>query len=130
MRRIAEAGEGVIVYIRGHEGRGIGLVHKLHAYKLQDGGADTVEANIELGFPVDARDYGTGAQILADLGLHQLRLLTNNPDKRAALEGYGLRGRRAHRPADRADRPQPAVPAAPSATSWATTSCCSRPRPP
>ena len=90
MRRIDEEGEGVIVYIRGHEGRAIGIVHKLQAYKLQDGGADTVEANIELGFPVDARDYGTGAQILADLGLHQLRLLTNNPDKRAALEGYGL----------------------------------------
>ena len=90
MRRIDEAGEGVIVYIRGHEGRAIGIVHKLQAYKLQDGGADTVEANIELGFPVDARDYGTGAQILADLGLHKLRLLTNNPDKRAALEGYGL----------------------------------------
>ena len=90
MRRIDEEGEGVIVYIRGHEGRAIGIVHKLQAYKLQDGGADTVEANIELGFPVDARDYGTGAQILADLGLHKLRLLTNNPDKRAALEGYGL----------------------------------------
>jgi 3,4-dihydroxy 2-butanone 4-phosphate synthase / GTP cyclohydrolase II len=90
MRRIDEAGEGVIVYVRGHEGRAIGIVHKLQAYKLQDGGSDTVEANIELGFPVDARDYGTGAQILADLGLHQLRLLTNNPDKRAALEGYGL----------------------------------------
>jgi 3,4-dihydroxy 2-butanone 4-phosphate synthase/GTP cyclohydrolase II len=90
MRRIEEAGEGVIVYIRGHEGRAIGIVHKLQAYKLQDGGSDTVEANIELGFPVDARDYGTGAQILADLGLRQLRLLTNNPDKRAALEGYGL----------------------------------------
>jgi 3,4-dihydroxy 2-butanone 4-phosphate synthase / GTP cyclohydrolase II len=90
MRRIEAAGEGVIVYIRGHEGRGIGIMHKLQAYKLQDGGADTVEANIELGFPVDARDYGTGAQILAQLGLTKLRLLTNNPDKRAALEGYGL----------------------------------------
>jgi 3,4-dihydroxy 2-butanone 4-phosphate synthase/GTP cyclohydrolase II len=90
LQRIAEEGEGVVVYIRGHEGRGIGIVHKLLAYKLQDGGADTVEANIELGFPVDARDYGTGAQILAHLGLRQLRLLTNNPEKRAALEGYGL----------------------------------------
>jgi 3,4-dihydroxy 2-butanone 4-phosphate synthase / GTP cyclohydrolase II len=91
MRQIAEAGQGVVVYIRGHEGRGIGIVHKLQAYKLQDTGRDTVEANIELGLPADARDYGTGAQILVDLGLSTLRLLTNNPAKRAGLEGYGLR---------------------------------------
>ena len=90
MRQIAEAGEGVIVYIRGHEGRGIGIMHKLQAYKLQDAGRDTVEANIELGFPADSRDYGTGAQILVDLGLSTLRLLSNNPAKRAGLEGYGL----------------------------------------
>jgi 3,4-dihydroxy 2-butanone 4-phosphate synthase/GTP cyclohydrolase II len=90
MRRIAEDGEGVVVYIRGHEGRGIGLRHKLQAYGLQENGHDTVDANIELGFPPDARDYGTGAQILADLGLTTLRLLTNNPAKRAGLEGYGL----------------------------------------
>jgi 3,4-dihydroxy 2-butanone 4-phosphate synthase/GTP cyclohydrolase II len=91
LRQIAEAEQGVVVYIRGHEGRGIGIVHKLQAYKLQDGGHDTVEANIELGLPADARDYGTGAQILVDLGLSTLRLLTNNPSKRAGLEGYGLR---------------------------------------
>jgi 3,4-dihydroxy 2-butanone 4-phosphate synthase/GTP cyclohydrolase II len=90
MRQIAQEGEGVIVYIRGHEGRGIGIMHKLQAYKLQDAGLDTVEANIELGLPADARDYGTGAQILVDLGLSTLRLLSNNPAKRAGLEGFGL----------------------------------------
>lgn len=91
MRRIDEEGEGVVVYIRGHEGRGIGLRHKLEAYALQDGGLDTVEANIELGFSPDARDYGVGAQILVDLGVSTMRLLTNNPTKRAGLEGYGLK---------------------------------------
>jgi 3,4-dihydroxy 2-butanone 4-phosphate synthase / GTP cyclohydrolase II len=90
MARIAEEGRGVIVYLRGHEGRGIGLLHKLQAYELQDGGADTVDANLQLGLPADARDYGTGASILADLGLTTLRLLTNNPEKRAALGGFGL----------------------------------------
>ncbi|MFA7323936.1 MAG: bifunctional 3,4-dihydroxy-2-butanone-4-phosphate synthase/GTP cyclohydrolase II [Candidatus Nanopelagicales bacterium] len=88
--RIAEEGRGVVLYMRGHEGRGIGLMHKLLAYKLQDDGRDTVDANLELGLPADARDYGTGAQILADLGVHSMRLLTNNPAKRAGLEGYGL----------------------------------------
>jgi 3,4-dihydroxy 2-butanone 4-phosphate synthase/GTP cyclohydrolase II len=91
MRKIDEQGEGVVVYVRGHEGRGIGLRHKLEAYALQDGGLDTVEANVELGFSPDSRDYGVGAQILVDLGISTMRLLTNNPTKRAGLEGYGLR---------------------------------------
>lgn len=90
LRRIADAGRGVVLYMRGHEGRGIGLLHKLQAYQLQDGGHDTVDANLALGLPADARDYGTGAQILTDLGVRSMRLLTNNPDKRAALEGFGL----------------------------------------
>ena len=87
---VAEAGAGVVVYLRGHEGRGIGLVEKLKAYALQDTGLDTVEANIALGHPVDPRDYTIGAEILADLGVDEMRLLTNNPAKRAALEEHGL----------------------------------------
>jgi len=88
--RVGEEGRGVVLYVRGHEGRAIGLTHKLRAYRLQEQGLDTVEANVELGFPPDPRDYGIGAQILADLGVHSMRLLTNNPAKRAGLEGYGL----------------------------------------
>jgi 3,4-dihydroxy 2-butanone 4-phosphate synthase/GTP cyclohydrolase II len=87
---VADEGRGIVVYLRGHEGRGIGLLHKLAAYQLQDFGADTVEANLQLGLPADARDYGIGAQVLADLGVRSVRLLTNNPDKLAGLEGYGL----------------------------------------
>ncbi len=90
LERVAAAGRGVVLYLRGHEGRGIGLLHKLQAYQLQDRGFDTVDANLELGLPADARDYGTGAQILFDLGVRSMRLLTNNPAKRAGLQGYGL----------------------------------------
>ena len=88
---VAREGRGVVLYVRGHEGRGIGLLHKLQAYQLQDLGSDTLDANLELGLPADARDYGTGAQILVDLGIHTMRLLSNNPAKRAGLKGYGLR---------------------------------------
>ncbi|HEY5889314.1 MAG TPA: bifunctional 3,4-dihydroxy-2-butanone-4-phosphate synthase/GTP cyclohydrolase II [Acidimicrobiia bacterium] len=87
---IANEGRGVVLYIRGHEGRGIGLLHKLAAYRLQDEGMDTVDANVNLGLPVDARDYGVGSQILYDLGVRTMRLMTNNPTKRAGIEGYGL----------------------------------------
>src|SRR5437773_9969634 len=90
LAQVGGAGRGVVLYIRGHEGRAIGLTHKLRAYRLQESGRDTVEANIELGFAPDPRDYGIGAQILFDIGVRSMRLLTNNPSKRAGLEGYGL----------------------------------------
>jgi 3,4-dihydroxy 2-butanone 4-phosphate synthase/GTP cyclohydrolase II len=90
LRMIAEDGLGAVIYLRGHEGRGIGITHKLQAYELQDGGLDTVDANVELGLPIDSREYGIGAQILVDLGISTMRLLTNNPAKRGGLEGFGL----------------------------------------
>jgi 3,4-dihydroxy 2-butanone 4-phosphate synthase/GTP cyclohydrolase II len=91
MARIGEAGRGVVVYLRGHEGRGIGLSHKLRAYNLQDGGLDTVDANLVQGLPVDSREYGIGAQILRDLGVREIRLMTNNPAKYRGLVGHGVR---------------------------------------
>ncbi len=90
LQRVVEAGRGVVIYLRGHEGRGIGLLAKLRAYSLQDGGSDTVDANLELGLPADARHYGAATQILRDLGVGSVRLLTNNPDKSTSLEGYGV----------------------------------------
>jgi 3,4-dihydroxy 2-butanone 4-phosphate synthase/GTP cyclohydrolase II len=90
LAKVAAEGAGVVVYLRGHEGRGIGLAHKIQAYALQEEGRDTVDANIELGLPVDSREYGIGAQILVDLGVRSMRLLTNNPSKRGGLEGFGL----------------------------------------
>lgn len=90
MERIVAEGRGVVVYLRGHEGRGIGLLAKLQAYQLQDDGRDTVDANLDLGLPADARHYGAATQVLKDLGVTSVRLLTNNPDKVANLEAYGV----------------------------------------
>ena len=91
LAKIAEEGCGVLVYLRGHEGRGIGIGHKIRAYALQDDeGLDTVDANTAQGLPVDSREYGVGANILADLGVSAMRLMTNNPTKYGGLEGYGL----------------------------------------
>ena len=97
MAAIAAEGRGVLLYLRGHEGRGIGLLAKLRAYQRQDDGSDTVDANLELGLPVDAREYGNAAQMLLDLGVRSVRVLTNNPAKVAGLESFGVevRGREA-----------------------------------
>jgi 3,4-dihydroxy 2-butanone 4-phosphate synthase/GTP cyclohydrolase II len=90
LEAINEEALGVVVYLRGHEGRGIGIGHKLRAYNLQDQGHDTVDANVALGLPIDSREYGIGAQILVDLGITTMRLLTNNPAKYGGLDGFGL----------------------------------------
>ena len=90
LAKVAAEGAGVVVYLRGHEGRGIGLGHKIRAYALQEDGRDTVDANLELGLPVDSREYGIGAQILVDLGVTSMRVMTNNPSKYGGLEGFGL----------------------------------------
>jgi len=90
LEMVAREGLGAVVYLRGHEGRGIGIGHKIRAYGLQDQGHDTVDANLQLGWPADSREYGIGAQILVDLGITTMRLMTNNPAKLGGLEGFGL----------------------------------------
>jgi 3,4-dihydroxy 2-butanone 4-phosphate synthase/GTP cyclohydrolase II len=93
MAEIAAEGRGIVLYLRGHEGRGIGLLAKLRAYHLQDNGSDTVDANLELGLPADAREYSNAAHMLTDLGVRSIRMLTNNPKKLQGLQGFGLRVR-------------------------------------
>ena len=110
-----------MVYLRGHEGRGIGLVAKLQAYALQDAGRDTVDANLDLGLPADARHYGTATQILRDLGVGSVRLLTNNPAKTTSLEDFGVPVAERVPLTPRSQRPQPRLPARPSATGWGMT---------
>jgi 3,4-dihydroxy 2-butanone 4-phosphate synthase/GTP cyclohydrolase II len=90
LRKIAEECQGVLVYLRGHVGRGIGIGQKIRAYSLQDQGRDTVDANLELGLPIDSREYGIGAQMLVDLGINTMRFMTNNPGKYGGIEGFGL----------------------------------------
>ena len=107
MAAISAEGRGVVLYLRGHEGRGVGLLSKLQAYELQDAGADTVDANTELGLPVDAREYSAGAQMLADLGVRSVRLLTNNPAKVSGLTDWR---RRHHRPGPAGRRRHPVQP--------------------
>ena len=118
--RIEDEGLGVLLYLA-QEGRGIGLLNKLRAYKLQEGGLDTVDANIELGLPADLRDYGIGAQILVDLGLRSIRILTNNPKKIVGLEGYGLEVRTRSR-SSRSRASTTAPTSRPSVTAWVTCS--------
>ncbi len=116
---IEREGEGVLLYLA-QEGRGIGLLNKLRAYRLQEDGLDTVEANERLGLPADLRDYGIGAQILVDLGLSSIRILTNNPKKIRGLEGYGLSVSGADADRARAQPAQRGLPAHQGASAWAT----------
>ena len=111
-----------MVYLRGHEGRGIGLINKLRAYRLQEDGLDTLDANLALGLPADARDYGAATAILNDLGIDTVRLLTNNPEKVRQLEAHGITRRRAGAARRRRRRVQRGLPRHQASTAWATRS--------